>query len=214
MPAIRRIVIGCNFYTSFGTEPKESAETETEEETEAESKAETGEEPAASEDIPSEVDSKEPAYAWSTFADGKLKWAYDTKTKCLTVAPVNSKVKAPLDYPLPWASYRGEITKVIIKKGITKIPDGYFSDYTNLTSVSIPSTVTEIGNYAFSASYNLKTVSIANGVKRIGECAFAGCSSLAKIVIPKSVTTIDRQAFINCTDLASVTLNKGLKKGV
>lgn len=62
----------------------------------------------------------------------------------------------------PWYDLKDNIKSVIINYGITNIPHGAFTDYTNLTSISLP-----------------------NSIERI-ESAFHGCSKLADVSIPNS----------------------------
>ena len=61
------------------------------------------------------------------------------------------------------------------------LPEGAFTNCTQLTSFTIPSTV-----------------------KTINMSVFSGCTGLKSIVIPSSVTTIGTNAFNNCTNLTSV----------
>ena len=65
---------------------------------------------------------------------------------------------------------KDNIKSVIINCGITNIPHGAFTDYTNLTSISLP-----------------------NSIERI-ESAFHGCSKLADVSIPNSCKYLARWA--------------------
>ena len=70
----------------------------------------------------------------------------------------------------PWYDLKDNIKSVIINCGITNIPHGAFTDYTNLTSISLP-----------------------NSIERI-ESAFHGCSKLADVSIPNSCKYLARWA--------------------
>lgn len=66
-----------------------------------------------------------------------------------------------------WKPIREKVKKIVIKKGITSIPDNAFNNFNNLTEVEIE-----------------------DGVKSIGKEAFYYCNALNKIIIPASVTSI------------------------
>ncbi len=110
---------------------------------------------------------------------------------------------------IPWNSYKKDIKKVVIKKGITSITSYAFNDCENLTSVTIPSTVKTIGDEAFSGTA-LTSVSIPNGVKSIGNSAFRHIATLKKANIPASVTSMEPWVFAE-TGLTDVTISNGVK---
>ena len=66
-----------------------------------------------------------------------------------------------------WKPIRENVTKIVIKSGITSIPEKRFAGFGNVTEVNIE-----------------------NGVKSIGKQAFYSCGKLKKITIPNSVTSI------------------------
>ena len=66
-----------------------------------------------------------------------------------------------------WTSIRDQVRKIVIKSGITSIPESCFADFNSLTEVEIES-----------------------GLISIGKEAFYNCDALKKITIPSSVTTI------------------------
>lgn len=68
-----------------------------------------------------------------------------------------------------WKPIREEVKKIVISKGITKIPASAFEHFNNLTEVTIKS-----------------------GLKSIGKEAFYSCNALSKITIPSSVTSIGK----------------------
>ena len=190
------------------TEPAETEDKEPEQtEPEESSEPVTGEAETSDGEVPTEEDSRDSKVAHSG-AYGKLNWSL-TDTGVLTISPAkkNSKAAMPVSTstnPYPWASYKSEISKIVIAKGVTSISDRAFYYCTNLTSATIAGTVSVIGTCAFQECIALKTVSIGSGVKTIGEGAFNGCEHLTSIVIPKTVTTIGNYAFEECADLKTV----------
>ncbi|MGN0470480.1 MAG: leucine-rich repeat protein, partial [Acutalibacteraceae bacterium] len=70
-----------------------------------------------------------------------------------------------------WAPVRDNVTKMVVKSGITSIGDNAFNYFRNLTEVSLES-----------------------GVKSIGKEAFAFDNAIEKITIPASVTSIGEDA--------------------
>lgn len=66
-----------------------------------------------------------------------------------------------------WKPIRNAVTKIVIKEGITEIPDNAFEYFNVLTEVEIEP-----------------------GLKSIGKEAFCNCEELSKITIPASVTSL------------------------
>ena len=71
-----------------------------------------------------------------------------------------------------WTNIRNKVKKIVIKSGITSIPDNEFKSFDNLEEV-------EIGK----------------GLQKIGDEAFYGCRNLKKITIPASVNSIGKSCF-------------------
>lgn len=71
-----------------------------------------------------------------------------------------------------WKNIRDKVKKIVIKAGITSIPDKEFTDFDNLNEVEIE-----------------------EGLQSIGKEAFARCSQLKKITIPASVKSIGKSCF-------------------
>ena len=68
------------------------------------------------------------------------------------------------------------IKKIVIKEGITSIPDCAFQGLSeNFEELIISDTVDSIGNYAFDGCTSLKKVKMGKNVKNIGSFAFRGC---------------------------------------
>ena len=98
------------------------------------------------------------------------------------------------------------ITKLVISKGITNIPDFAFAECTSLTEIAIPTSVTSIGEAAFMGCTSLTEIAIPTSVTSIGAGAFIGCTSLTEIAIPTSVTNIPDFAFAACTSLTEIAI--------
>ena len=129
----------------------------------------------------------------------------------------------------PWHNY--DITKVIIKSGVTYVGDFAFYNFNKLTSVTIPDSVKNIGKNAFHNTpwlndllenqpkglvYVGKVAYIMNGscpadvvlkddTSGIAGGAFYNCKSLTNITIPNSVTNIGSCAFYN-SGLTNITI--------
>ena len=69
---------------------------------------------------------------------------------------------------VPWYSYSGSITNVVIGDSVTTIGKNAFYNCYSLTSVTIPDSVTTIGNSAFYSCDSLESVTIGDSVTTIG----------------------------------------------
>lgn len=112
----------------------------------------------------------------------------------------------------PWFSHREEITKIVIKNGVTSIGEWAFQSCSNLVSVTIPSSVTSIGWYAFWYCSSLTSINIPSSVSYLGGDAFSGCTSLTSVKIPDGVTSIENETFYNCYALTSVTIPSSITR--
>ncbi len=70
-----------------------------------------------------------------------------------------------------WDTVQASVKKMVIKSGITALPEDGFSEFSKLEEVEIE-----------------------DGLISIGEAAFCGCKALSKITIPYSVTSIGTHA--------------------
>ena len=109
-----------------------------------------------------------------------------------------------------WKSYASQITKIVIKTGITYIGAHAFDGLTKATTVSLPSGLKSINAHAFNDCSSLKSVTIPNGVEFIGSYSFSGCKSLTSITIPSSVTMLGSLSFWNCESLTSAVLSSNI----
>ena len=146
--------------------------------------------------VPSEaVDAYKAATNWSTYAskiltlDGAcgdgVYWSYNSDSKKLTIFGTGAMESHDFFYQ-PWSSYSNEITKVVIREGVTTI-----------------------GNLAFSRCYALSSIELPTSLTTILEKAFEACSSLTSITIPASVTRIDSYAFARCYGLSAFVVDNG-----
>lgn len=105
----------------------------------------------------------------------------------------------------------GEITKLNIPKGLTKIKPYTFYGL-NITEVTIPTSVTIIGGYAFRNCSSLSSVTFTatSTVDSIATYAF-GSTALTTIAIPSSVRVIETRAFDACSSLTTIDFNNASK---
>ena len=87
---------------------------------------------------------------WGTWGDN-VKWHFYESKGLLQIEGEGAMLdKGQYDERLmPWYSYRDNVKKVVIGKGITHVCNAAFSGYSGLTSVSLPDTVTSIGRLTF-----------------------------------------------------------------
>ncbi|MCR4759551.1 MAG: leucine-rich repeat domain-containing protein, partial [Oscillospiraceae bacterium] len=127
-------------------------------------------------------------------------WFFDSDTGKLTISGTGNMDS------VGWADHRGEISSVVIERGITYIGDSAFEGFAALNSVTIPNSVESIGMFAFASCGSLESVNIPDCVTDIGDYAFAWCDSLESVNIPDSVTYIGYYAFLGCESLESVNI--------
>ena len=158
-----------------------------------------------------EVDYEGVRYCFTPIASDKcgdnLSWAV-SDSGVLTVSGTGAMWDYDrMDHPAPWMqpSVSGQITSVVLKKGLTSIGDNAFSGL-KLKSVSIPAGVTRIGEGAFSYCSVLESVTLPSGLKEIGGDAFYSCWELRGIAIPSGVQRIGEFAF-SCCGIQTLTLS-------
>lgn len=97
------------------------------------------------------------------------------------------------------------LENINIGNGVQNIPQGMFSNFTNIKSINFPNSLKSIERYAFYSS-GLTEVNLNNQLEIIGAEAFA-FTSIQKITIPESVKLIYIRAFSNCYSLREINYN-------
>ncbi len=83
-------------------------------------------------------------------------------------------------------SYNKKIKKVVIKDGVTSLPEEAFAGCLKLKEVSIADSVRSIGAGAFMQT-DLREITIPNSVKKLGNSALSSCKNLKNIKMPGNV---------------------------
>ncbi len=118
----------------------------------------------------------------------------------------------------PWASRRGEITKIVIENEVTSIgkyafygcsnatavefeagstltliDEHAFDGASSLESITIPASVKKLWHYAFQYAASLKTAAFENGsvLGHLGGYVFRYCTALETVELPASIIYID-----------------------
>ena len=147
-------------------------------------------------------------------------YTYDNNTKTLTI---NIQGEMKYDYiNAPWLNIEYP-EHIVIKEGITSIPDFGFSfgihgnggerlnNYDRIKTVKLPDTLKTIGWGAFDNCHKLEKINIPESVTSIGDEAFS-YTKLKKIIIPGSVKKLGYGTFSDCDFLESVTLKNGVER--
>ena len=98
------------------------------------------------------------------------------------------------------------IRKVVFGDNVSIIPNGIFSECTNLKAVKMPSKTETLGGSAFYKCDSLTYISIPEGIKEIGSSTFYGCGKIPSFVIPQGVETIGESAFFSCDSISSIII--------
>lgn len=106
----------------------------------------------------------------------------------------------------------GNISRLRLACGITKIGEGAFQDGNLLTTIAFPETVKEIGARAFSGCKWLREVQGAENVASIGAHAFSGCVALRSMGPTDGLRDIGARAFENCTSLERLYIPEGVEE--
>lgn len=101
------------------------------------------------------------------------------------------------------------VKELIIKEGVTEIPDALFYGFENCTTVKLPSTLKKIGYRAFDR-LGATEIELPEGLEEIGEEAFEN-SEIKELKIPASVTKIGDRAFYSMDKLTKIEFAKGAK---
>jgi len=102
----------------------------------------------------------------------------------------------------PW--YGQDVTKIVIKEGITTIGSHAFEDMRTVTSLDLPEGLKTIGTQAFHDAPRLTKVNLPSSLTQLDSWAF-GSSGIAEINIPEKLTTLNAYTFTN-TKLTSIVI--------
>ncbi len=108
-------------------------------------------------------------YVTGRIASGLINWSLDRSTSTLTIKGLGIMPDFADSKSQPWAEYSSEISKVVVKKGITAIGKNAFSKLTALTCVVLEEGVTNIKMDALAYNENLVDVSLPSTLKTIGQ---------------------------------------------
>lgn len=109
-----------------------------------------------------------------TFVNGVLTiTGYGSTTKF-----VRNTQKDTINYP--WASFKDQITRVVVGEGITVLENYAFYNCSKIKSVRLPSTLKEIAYGVFQGTASLRAVTIPENVSKFGSQVFksSGLKSL------------------------------------
>ena len=148
---------------------------------------------------------KDPIAASGTIGSN-ISYTYDSSTGTLTLTGTG-EIDLESAEEEPGIEGDTELKKVIIKEGITNIPEGMFEDCTALVEVQIAKSVKYIGSEAFAGCTSLTKIEIPEGITRLESATFADCTSLKEITIPKSVTSMGVGLFDECNKLDTINYN-------
>lgn len=99
----------------------------------------------------------------------------------------------------------GNLTKVVIKDGVTNVSDYALFLLPAATQITLPESVTSIGRYGIALCSKLTGMSIPKGVTEIGDFGLAG-DGLTAITLPDGLQTLGRGAFDACASISGTTL--------
>lgn len=125
-------------------------------------------------------------------------------------------------------SHAPDVRSISICNGVTKIPNGFFRELSQLESVHLPDSVeticegaffkcarlshvrmpthlTEIERMAFWECRMLRDIDIPDSVREIGNDCFSG-SGITNVRIPSGITKIEECTFENCLNLHSIVI--------
>ena len=140
---------------------------------------------------------------------GDCAWMLDNENT-LTIMGSGSTGNYTYRYSSPWICYDNEITKVVIKDGVTRVGDYSFFCCTAITSAELSDSVETIGDNAFHSCIGLTDITIPGGVTSIEAYAFSNCRGLTSIEIPGNVSSVGGYAFVGCSELTSAEICDGV----
>ena len=96
---------------------------------------------------------------------------------------------------IPNKKLKRKIKKIVIKKGVTQIPEKAFKDCRNAKIIKIASSVRNIGTQAF---YNtaIKSIILPKSVKKIGWAICQECRNLNEMTLPGNLSIFNNEEFM------------------
>ena len=123
----------------------------------------------------------------------------------------------------PWYKKIQNITRLIVKDGVTTLGDNilyysysdsnsdFHSFHPNLREVKLPEGLSCIGASAFCDSPELTEVKIPSTVTKIKQSAFSRCTGLKEIELPPQLEEVDYSSFYGCSGLTEITIPSSVK---
>ena len=143
------------------------------------------------------------AEGWEDGWNAAITYEFDAATGTITLTGTGEITTNT--YYKPWDKNDDNITKIVIKEGITGIGRRVFDDLNNLVEVVLPKSLTNIGEYAFSSCNSLTTINLDH-ITSLGQYAFEDCG-LRTVTIPEGITVIPRGAFMHCHFLNNLIMH-------
>ena len=136
-------------------------------------------------------------------AEGNLSWTLEGGT--LTVSGQGPMEDYQSAAAAPWYSKKDEITRIVIRDGITAIGSNSFTFCKNVTEVRLPAGLLRIGKNAFWGCKSLQSIALPDSLEYMGTCAFFG-SGLTSIAVPAGMAVLEQGVFGQCSQLKTATL--------
>lgn len=142
-----------------------------------------------------------------------VKFSYSSSSKMLTIEGTG-----PIDgnavFDAPWEAYQDEIELIVVKDGVTTLPDYTFMNLEKVRKVQLGSTVTSLGWYTFYDCIGLKEIFLPKSLKTITRGAFSGCKALESVSVSKyNNTYVAKDGILFTKDMKQLVLYPAGKKG-
>ena len=139
-------------------------------------------------------------------SDNRAMWLFEDSGR-LTIYG-NGPFTDICSWPVPWQSFRDDITSVVVKDGVTALMPLCFEACANLETVELADSVQFLGEGCFMDCSSLKEIRLPNlQMYKFPNLLFSGCSSLEKVEnMPSMVTTIGSSAFYGCSSLKEIEI--------
>ena len=163
---------------------------------------------------------------------GNIRWSYSGHTLTLSGKGALSLGEDEDDYP--WAVYKKEIKKLVLKKGVTEIPYGVFTNYKNLKTIAVAETVKDLSCDALKGTawyraqpkgplylkhlllgYKGKMpknfrLQVKDGTTAVSGGAMYGQQRLTEVTLPDSVIYLGEDAFRECPKLDTLHMSENV----